>query len=156
METPSFCREARPLHPFLIYLLFSRKPVMDQNRKHKTEKERLQSCLANEAGRKSCSFCPDVFLTAMNGMERNESRYPVYGSALFCPPSGSPGRSVQPADTSQDLWSSFSVRFPTDRLTGPASSFRICRRICRVVSGYRPRVSATVSRNSRMVMTEKE
>jgi len=119
----------------------------DRNQKHKTEKERLLSCPANEAERKSCSFCTVV---------QTKAGVAVYGPVLLCVPPRLATRSVQPGDTSQDLWSSFSVRFPTDRLTGPASSFRICRRICRVVSGYRPRVSATVSRNSRMVMTEKE
>lgn len=157
METPSFCRATRPLHPFLIQMLSPRKPVL-QTETRSTKLKRSGSCPArpNEAGRKSCSFCPVVFLTTMNCMERNESRCSRYGPALLCVPPRLATRFVQPGDTSQDLRSSFPVRFPTDRMADPVSSFRICRRICRVVSGYRPRVSATVSRNSRMVMTEKE
>jgi len=54
----------------------------DRNQKHKTEKERLLSCPANEAERKSCSFCPVVFLTTMNCMERRKQVLPF--TALSC------------------------------------------------------------------------
>lgn len=157
MEIPPFWREDRPLHPFLLYLLSPRKPVL-QTETRNIKLKRSGSCPArpNEAGRKSCSFCPVVFLTPITVWKETKAGVPVYVLALLCVPPRLATRSVQPGDTSQDLRSSFPVRFPTDRLTGPVSSFRICRRICRVVSGYRPRVSATVSRNSRMVMTEKE
>ncbi len=49
-----------------------------------TKLKRSGSCPArpNEAGRKSCSFCPVVFLTTMNCMERRKQVLPF--TALPC------------------------------------------------------------------------